>query len=244
MKVYAMTDIGRVRQLNEDAYYQPLPGERFCAVADGMGGHNAGEVASAMAVSHFARYMREVARITPEAMRAAVVQANDAIYRASQESPEVSGMGTTFSALAVEGRTAYVAHVGDSRVYLFRRGALLPVTRDHTLVEEMVMRGLITVREARVHPKRNIITRALGTDERVEVDLFQIALAEGDVFFLCTDGLTNHVTTRQIQLTAAADIEWEEKLKKLVGVALENGGPDNITAMFAVYEGVGEEAEG
>ena len=236
MKVYSMTDIGRVRQLNEDAYYLPRPGERFCAVADGMGGHNAGEVASAMAVETFARYMREVSRITPEALRSAVIRANDAIYRASQESPEVSGMGTTFSSLGVEGATAFVAHVGDSRVYLLRRGALLPVTRDHTLVEEMVMKGLITVREARVHPKRNIITRALGTDSRVEVDLFQIDLVPGDVFFLCTDGLTNHVTTRQILQTASAPGSWEEKLRKLVAVALENGGPDNITAMFAVCE--------
>ena len=236
MKVYSMTDIGRVRQLNEDAYYLPGPGERFCAVADGMGGHNAGEVASAMAVETFARYMREVSRITPEAMRSAVVRANDAIYKASQESPEVSGMGTTFSALGVEGSTAYVAHVGDSRVYLLRRGALLPVTRDHTLVEEMVMKGLITVREARVHPKRNIITRALGTDSRIEVDLFQIELMPGDVFFLCTDGLTNQVTSRQIQIVGTSNGTWEEKLRKLVGIALENGGPDNITAMFAVYE--------
>ena len=236
MKVFSMTDIGRVRQLNEDAYYQSLPGERFCAVADGMGGHNAGEVASAMAVESFAKYMREVARITPEAMRAAVVRANDAVYRASLESPEVSGMGTTFSALGWEAGNAFVAHVGDSRVYLLRHGALMPVTRDHTLVEEMVMKGLITVREARVHPKRNIITRALGTDAHIEVDLFQIGLLPGDVFFLCTDGLTNQVTTRQILMTSTASIDWEEKLRRLVGIALENGGPDNITAMFAINE--------
>ena len=236
MKVFSLTDIGRVRQLNEDAYYEPLPGERFCAVADGMGGHNAGEVASAMAVESFARYMREVSRITPEALRAAVVRANDAVYRASLQSAEVRGMGTTLSALAMAGKNAFVAHVGDSRVYLLRRGALLPVTRDHTLVEEMVMKGLITVREARVHPRRNIITRALGTDSHIEVDLFQIELLSGDVFFLCTDGLTNQVTSRQIQLVGVSDGSWEEKLRRLVGIALENGGPDNITAMFAVYE--------
>ena len=236
MKVYAMTDTGRVRPLNEDSFYQPQPGERFCAVADGMGGHNAGEVASTMAVETFARYMREVSRITPEALRAAVLRANDAIYRASQQSPEVSGMGTTFSALGMEGDIAYVAHVGDSRVYLLRHGALMPVTRDHTLVEEMVMKGLITEREARIHPKRNIITRALGTDSRVEVDLFQIDLLPGDVFFLCSDGLTNHVTFRELQTTAACAADWEDKLRKLVAIALENGGTDNITAMFAIYE--------
>lgn len=236
MKVFSMTDIGRVRQLNEDSYYQPQPGERFCAVADGMGGHNAGEVASAMAVEAFARYMRDVERITPDAMHAAVTRANDEVYRASLESPEVSGMGTTFSALAMEGDNAYIAHVGDSRVYLVRNGAFIQVTIDHTLVEEMVMKGLITVREARVHPKRNIITRALGTDMRVEIDLLQVALKPGDVFFLCSDGLTNCVPDREILYTAVSDRTWEEKLRHLIGVALENGGPDNITAMFAVYE--------
>ena len=236
MKVYSMTDIGRVRQLNEDSFYQPEHGERFCAVADGMGGHNAGEVASALAVKTYADYMRGVERITAEALRASVVRANDAVYRASQESPEVSGMGTTFSALAMEGKNAFIAHVGDSRIYLVRRGALMQVTMDHTLVEEMVLKGLITVREARVHPKRNIITRALGTEPRVQIDMTQLALRPGDVFFLCSDGLTNHVPEREILTTAMSDLGWQEKLRRLVGIALENGGQDNITAMFAVYE--------
>lgn len=236
MKVYAMTDIGRVRQLNEDSCYQPRKGERFCAVADGMGGHNAGEVASALAVETYANHMRGVERITAEALRAAVARANDAVYRASQESPEVSGMGTTFSALAMEGKCAFIAHVGDSRVYLARRGALMQVTIDHTLVEEMVLKGLITVREARVHPKRNIITRALGTEPRVEIDMLQLDLRPGDVFFLCSDGLTNHVPEREILRAIQSGMGWQEKLRHLVGIALENGGQDNITAMFAIYE--------
>lgn len=236
MKVFSMTDVGRVRPINEDSFYQPEPGERFCAVADGMGGHNAGEVASAMAVKAFSEYMRDVRVITPEALRASVVRANDAVYEAAQKSPEVSGMGTTFSALATDGETAYIAHVGDSRVYLIRRGALMQLTIDHTLVEEMVMKGLITVREARVHPRRNIITRALGTEARVEVDLTQLTLRPGDVFFLCTDGLTNHVPEREILSAATSAAEWQDKLRRLVGIALENGGQDNITAMFAVCE--------
>jgi protein phosphatase len=231
-----MTDRGRVRPINEDAYYLPAEGERFCAVADGMGGHNAGEVASALAVNTFADYMRGVERITADALRAAVARANDAVYRASQESDEVSGMGTTFSALGMEGSTAFIAHVGDSRVYLVRRGALMQVTIDHTLVEEMVLKGLLTVREARVHPKRNIITRALGTEPRVEIDMLQLDLKPGDVFFLCSDGLTNHVSEREILHAAQSSQGWQEKLRHLVGVALENGGQDNITAMFAIYE--------
>lgn len=236
MKVYSLTDIGRVRQLNEDSCYQPQGGEQFCAVADGMGGHNAGEVASALAVKTYADHMRALHRITAEGLKSAVARANEAVYRASQESPEVSGMGTTFSALAMEGGSAFIAHVGDSRVYLIRRGALMQVTIDHTLVEEMVLKGLLTVREARVHPKRNIITRALGTEPRVEIDMLQLDLKPGDVFFLCSDGLTNHVSEREILHAAQSSQGWQEKLRHLVGVALENGGQDNITAMFAIYE--------
>lgn len=236
MKVYAMTDVGRVRPINEDSCYTPEAGERFCAVADGMGGHNAGEVASALAVKTYADYMRGVERITADALRAAVARANDAVYRASQESAEVSGMGTTFSALAMEGKTAFIAHVGDSRIYMVRRGALMQVTIDHTLVEEMVLKGLITVREARVHPRRNIITRALGTEPRVEIDTLQLDLRPGDVFFLCSDGLTNHVPEREILRAVLNDMGWQEKLRHLIGIALEDGGQDNITAMFAIYE--------
>ena len=241
MKVYAMTDIGRVRQINEDSCYTPEPGERFCAVADGMGGHNAGEVASALAVQVFSEIMRGVEVVTSDAMKNAVVRANEAVYAASLESEKVSGMGTTFSALAMEGSTAFIAHVGDSRVYLVRRGALIQMTLDHTLVEEMVMKGLISVKEARVHPRRNIITRALGTDERIEVDMTQVDLRQGDVFFLCSDGLTNHVPEREILEQALAEGDWQEKLRHLVGTALENGGSDNITAMFAIYEEAGDQ---
>ena len=237
MKVYSMTDIGRVRPINEDSNYTPAPGERFCAVADGMGGHNAGGGDSAMAVKAFSDYMRGVEVVTSEALRASVARANDIVYQASQESEQVSGMGTTFSALAMQGKNAYIAHVGDSRVYLIRRGTIMQITMDHTLVEEMVLKGLITVREARVHPRRNIITRALGTESRVEIDVLQIGLRSGDVFFLCTDGLTNHVPEREIlNVTLAEDADWPDKLRQLIGSALEDGGQDNITAMYAVYE--------
>ena len=136
----------------------------------------------------------------------------------------------------MDGGSAYIAHVGDSRIYLVRRGSLMQLTLDHTLVEEMVLKGLITPREARVHPKRNIITRALGTDPRVEIDLIQLELRPGDVFFLCSDGLTNHVPERDILRAAQSRDSWQDKLRTLVGIALENGGADNITAMFAVYE--------
>ncbi len=239
MKVYAITDIGRVRTLNEDSYYLPRVGERFCAVADGMGGHNAGEVASAMAVQAFSEYMRDVETITGQALRAAVERANGDIYRAALDNEGMSGMGTTFSALAQQDGDVLLAHVGDSRVYLVRHGAIMQLTTDHTLVEEMVRKGVLTPREARFHPRRNIITRALGTDYRVEVDVIQLAARPGDVYFLCSDGMTNYVEEQDILHAALKEADWDEKLRGLVSAALENGGADNITALFAV---IGEEA--
>ena len=239
MKVYAITDIGRARALNEDSYYVPREGERFCAVADGMGGHNAGEVASAMAVQVFSRHMREVEHITTQALCAAVERANDEVYRTALENEGMSGMGTTFSALAQQGGDVLLAHVGDSRIYLIREGAMFQLTTDHTLVEEMIRKGMLTPREARFHPHRNIITRALGTDPRIEIDLVQMAVRSGDVFFLCSDGMTNYAQEREILRTAVGEGDWQDKLKHLVSVALENGGADNITALFAV---IGEEA--
>ena len=236
MKVYAITDIGRVRPINEDSYYVPAEGERFCAVADGMGGHNAGEVASALAVQVFSANMREIDEITAEALRGAVERANEAVYDAALENAEMSGMGTTFSALAQQGDTAYIAHVGDSRIYLVRNGAIMQLTTDHTLVEEMVQKGMITPREARVHPRRNIITRALGTEVGVEVDVLQVAVCPKDAFFLCSDGMTNFVEERQILDIASGEGEWQDKLARLLGIALDNGGSDNITALFAVFE--------
>ena len=239
MKVYAITDIGRARALNEDSYYVPREGERFCAVADGMGGHNAGEVASALAVQVFSRHMREVEHITTQALCAAVERANEEVYRAALENEGMSGMGTTFSALAQQGGDVLLAHVGDSRIYLIREGAMFQLTTDHTLVEEMIRKGMLTPREARFHPHRNIITRALGTDPRIEIDLVQMAARSGDVFFLCSDGMTNYAQEREILRTAVGEGDWQDKLKHLVSVALENGGADNITALFAV---IGEEA--
>ena len=236
MKVYAITDIGRVRPINEDSYYAPAQGERFCAVADGMGGPNAGEVASALAVEVFSKNMRDVETITAEALHAAVERANDAVYEAALENAEMSGMGTTFSALAEQDGTAYIAHVGDSRIYLVRHGAIMQLTTDHTLVEEMVQKGMITPREARFHPRRNIITRALGTEARVDIDILQIGLCPGDAFFLCSDGMTNFVEERQILEVASQARQWQDKLGHLLAIALENGGSDNITALFAVIE--------
>ena len=235
MKVFARTDIGKVRPINEDAFYLPQQGECFCVVADGMGGHNAGEVASALAVRIFAEEMRSAASVCGEGMKAAVEKANACVFEKSMQDMQCSGMGTTFTALGWQKGQVHIAHVGDSRAYLLRGGAIMRLTIDHTLVEEMVLKGLITPREAKYHPKRNYITRALGTADQIDVDLIQVELKPGDVFFLCTDGLSNYVEEMQILEISREETDWEEKLKKLVDVALA-GSTDNITAMYAIFE--------
>ena len=234
MKVFVQTDTGRVRPINEDSYYLTQEGERFCAIADGMGGHNAGEIASAMAVRVFSGEMRMSRWIDGVSMRRAVERANAAVHARSRCVEQYSGMGTTFTALALGNGSAYIAHVGDSRAYLIRRSGIMRITVDHTLVEEMVRKGLITPQEAKHHPKRNYITRALGTADQVTVDLAQIALEPGDVFFLCTDGLSNHLEDRDILELTQSDCGWEEKLQQAVQAALDDGGSDNITAMYVV----------
>ena len=234
MKVFVRSDIGKVRPINEDAYYLPGQDERFCAIADGMGGHNAGEVASAMAVSIFSEELGGMNEVDGQAMGRAVECANARIHEKSMEAGQCNGMGTTFTALAFAGNCAHIAHVGDSRAYLLRNGTIMRLTLDHTLVEEMVLKGLITPREAKYHPKRNYITRALGTMDTVEVDLIQIEILPGDVFFLCTDGLSNHVEDKKILEISQMDCSWEDKVNTAVNLALDAGGSDNITAMFVL----------
>lgn len=236
MKVFVRSDIGKVRPINEDAYYLPEHGQCFCAIADGMGGHNAGEVASAMAVNIFSAELSGAKETNGSAMRRAVECANTRIHEKSLETDQCNGMGTTFTALAFDGNIAHIAHVGDSRAYLLRNDTIMRLTLDHTLVEEMVLKGIITPREAKYHPKRNYITRALGTMDTVEVDLIQVERLPGDVFFLCTDGLSNHVEDKKILEIARQNCGWTEKVNRVVELALEDGGSDNITAMFAICE--------
>lgn len=239
LKVYAQTDIGRVRSVNEDSYYVPAEGEPFCAVADGMGGHNAGEIASSLAVQTFVERMRP-SMYDAYSIRRAVRFANEAVFSAACEDTGKYGMGTTFTALCVREETAYIAHVGDSRAYRIRNGAIEQLTRDHSLVEEMVRSGQITPEEARVHPKRNYITRALGTGWALEIDLYPEIIRDGDVFLLCTDGLSNALTDDQLLSVTLSEGTWEQRLGRLIESALQAGGSDNITALYVVFEEGGQ----
>lgn len=236
MKVFAQTDIGPVRELNEDSYYAPVPGENFCCVADGMGGHQAGEVASALAVTTFAERMQDISAKPHDRLRRAVYAANLAIYDKAEENPGMAGMGTTLTGLLFENGEAHIVHVGDSRCYMLRNKALVQITMDHTLVEELLLKGAITPQEARNHPQRNVITRALGTDIGVKADILRVRLMPGDVFMLCSDGLSGYVTDRDMQDILNSRMKREDKVAALVDQAIENGGHDNITVLLVTDE--------
>ena len=230
LKWGATTDVGMVRQQNEDAFHAE---ENLYIVADGMGGHNAGEVASALAVSTVRSGARMGIR-TPDQFRELVQQANTAIYTASLDDSTQSGMGTTLTAAAVvpgEEPRILVANVGDSRTYLFRSGALTRLSIDHSYVQELVNEGIITPEEARVHPRRNIVTRAMGIDRSVQVDVFSHLVRTGDRLVLCSDGLVDEVPDTDIARVLTEHTDPQETAEVLVMVANANGGRDNTTVI-------------
>ena len=230
LKWGASTDVGMVRQQNEDSF---LAEETLFVAADGMGGHNAGEVASALAVTT----LKAGARLgidTTEDFRELVQQANSAIYTASLDDSTQSGMGTTVTALSiVEGEEprVLVANVGDSRAYLWRSGALSRLSVDHSYVQELVNEGIITPEAARVHPRRNIVTRALGIDRSVMVDVFTHFVRTGDRIVLCSDGLVDEVADVEIARVLGQHTDPQETAEALVMVANTNGGRDNTTVI-------------
>ena len=236
------TDTGNVRPQNEDDY---VASDQLFAVADGMGGHNAGEVASALATTLLLE--RAVGQtLTPEWFVEAITSINRTIHESAAESTERRGMGTTICALALvksQGETSEpqqvaLANVGDSRIYLARSGKFRQLSVDHSYVQELVTEGLITEEEARVHPRRNIVTRALGIDDRVAVDSWLIPLFSGDRFILCSDGLVDEVPTSDIAELAAQQKEPQIIADALVALAKRNGGRDNITVV--VVDAVGD----
>ena len=236
------TDTGNVRPQNVDAY---VTSEQLFAVADGMGGHNAGEVASALATSLLLERAAGQT-LTPEWFVDAITVINRTIHESAAESTERRGMGTTICALALvqpqeessEPQQVALANVGDSRIYLARSGTFRQLSVDHSYVQELVTEGLITEEEARVHPRRNIVTRALGIDDRVAVDSWLIPLFAGDRFILCSDGLVDEVPTADIAALAAQQKEPQIIADALVALAKRNGGRDNITVV--VVDAIGD----
>ena len=232
------TDIGRVRERNEDCgtYVIPQDADLFAdkgalfVIADGMGGHALGDVASDLAVRTVREtYYQQRTENIAEALATAVREAHAAIQR--QAPPDVT-MGSTCVAAVVQGETAYVANVGDSRAYLVRDGQIRQISRDHSLVAELVRSGLLTEEQARTHHQRNIIYRSLGCPGVVEVDLFTEPVREGDTLVLCSDGLSALVEDDELCAVVEA-CEPEESVRTLIERANERGGPDNITAVVA-----------
>ncbi|MDO5300677.1 MAG: Stp1/IreP family PP2C-type Ser/Thr phosphatase [Clostridia bacterium] len=224
------THVGKVRKQNEDAAWYDEKRAVF-AVADGMGGHQAGEVASAMAIDAVKAMVGAHDVPSISVMREAVLSAHETILEHAETHAECAGMGTTLSVMWRRDGYMYIAHVGDSRIYRLRGGVLTQITQDHSLVEELVRNGLITRQEARVHPRRNIITRALGTQGENTPDLLAADARRGDVWLLCTDGLSTMVEDKDIERVLDRS-GLEKAADQLLRMALKAGGRDNVTLIL------------
>ena len=238
------TDVGLVRSENQDfgtyttASEESVsqPGGRLLLVADGMGGHRGGATASRLAGETVKmQYLDSETSDIPTALRQSLARANARIFTEAQSNPDLRGMGTTTSVLAVRDHHGWLAHVGDSRIYLVRDGAIRQLTDDHSLVATMVREGLLTSQEAETHPRRNVLQRSMGVAEDVEIDVRgPFELREGDTFILCSDGLHGVVKEHELQEIAAGTIE--EAADEFLRRALERGAPDNVTVIVARVE--------
>ncbi len=236
------SDVGRQREANEDSYYEPADGPVF-AVADGMGGAQAGEVASKIAVETFEE--ERDAEAPPEKQLEGIARkANKRIYELAQQDESRRGMGTTLTSVFVRGQEVSIGHVGDSRAYRLRDGELERLTRDHSLVAELERTGQISAETAEHHPQRSIITRALGPEPDVQVDTHTHAARAGDVYLLCSDGLTSMLSEEEVGAILRREGSLDETAEELIRAANQSGGKDNITVvLFRLGEGEGEATE-
>lgn len=236
MRAFAMTDVGRAREINQDYVFisehpvGTLP--NLFVVADGMGGHKAGDVAARFAVETLVHCIASQEEETAplRVLQSAIKTANEQLYEKAQNNEAFTGMGTTMVAAVIEEDTLYVANVGDSRLYVMGE-EIIQITRDHSLVEEMVRRGEIRREEARSHPNKNIITRAVGTGPKISADCFEEPL-DGQTILMCSDGLTNMLEDEDIKIIMDQSESLEAAGRQLVAAANENGGVDNITVVL------------
>ncbi len=238
------TDVGKTRPINEDGYYISDYSKAYDAiyaiVADGMGGHQAGEIASGLALKQVSDAINKgfFAQMNEQELKkllaSAVREANKNIYEMSMSEIGCVGMGTTITICLLFGNHAMIAHVGDSRAYVLRGGTLHQITTDHSLVQELLKSGQITAEEAENHPQKNIITRALGTDADVDIDVYEFSVCAGDCIMLCTDGLSNLITNQEIKeiLTQNENVSENALAESLIDLANQKGGFDNITAVI------------
>ncbi|GMQ56898.1 Stp1/IreP family PP2C-type Ser/Thr phosphatase [Vallitalea sediminicola] len=236
MKAIGKTHKGKIRNINQDSFY--ISNEKIgnlpnlYIIADGMGGHKAGEYASMCAVEEFVSYVKtsEYAHIS-DAFINGINYINELIYNKSLADENYSGMGTTFIVCSVEDEKLYVANVGDSRLYLINN-AINQITEDHSLVEEMIKCGKLSRGQGKNHPNKNIITRAVGADETVKCDIFTLNITSEEFILMCSDGLTNMLEDDTILQVVGSNKKLEEKLDELIKLALHNGGTDNIAAVL------------
>lgn len=245
MKTFSITDIGQRREMNQDYVFTSekpvgnLP--NLFLVADGMGGHNAGDYASRYTVETIVEVISKSDRTEPVSLLEEAVQtANGCLLARAGEDEGRKGMGTTIVALTILGNRMYIANVGDSRLYVVNQ-KIQQITRDHSLVEEMVRMGEMDKEVAKDHPDRNIITRAIGALPEVMIDFFEVEIEKGDIILMCSDGLTNMVEDEEIRNIIMGQRDTVEKAEKLVDTANQNGGKDNITVI--VIEPFGNEVK-
>lgn len=240
MEYGACTHPGKVRKNNEDYFYipeKPDDVQRIIIVADGMGGHNAGDVASFIGVNSVIDSIKRMMNDHKSVMSVkdmvylSLSSANSEIYRMSQSDEKYQGMGTTMTMTMFDENEAVIGHVGDSRAYLLRENKLQQLTQDHSLVEELVKNGSITKDEAMHHPQKHIITRAIGTEEKVKIDIIKIEIKSDDLILLCSDGLSNYLDNDEIESVLKAGDTCSGVSKELVNMAVERGGNDNITVI-------------
>lgn len=240
MTFFGTTDKGKVRAVNQDAfrvYEAPDTLAGVIVLCDGMGGERAGEVASAVAADAFVdyaaqRFAEPEPPLAVDVAREAAAWANLQVYDRSRRDEACLGMGTTLVAAVITSDDAVVVNVGDSRCYWLAEGQLQQVTRDHSLVQEMVEQGVIAAEEARSHPRKNLITRAVGLERRIRSDVFRIDLRAGDTLLLCSDGLSNLVSDREIAGVLLCETELSHAGERLLTMALERGAPDNVTIVL------------
>lgn len=240
MKVFTRTDIGKTRSMNQDSFYvsENDNGLNLYILADGMGGYKGGEIASKVAVTAVSKYITEKFEDSPkdkdsilDLLEDAIIFANSAIYEESEQDEELQDMGTTLEVMLIYKQRVYIGHVGDSRIYRIRKNNMKKITTDHSYVEKLIQDGEITREESYNHPKKNLLIKALGTDEEVEPDLIYTVLNKNDMLIICSDGLTNMIPESEI-LEVVLNNSSENVADVLVDEANEAGGLDNITVIF------------
>lgn len=224
MKMYGATDIGLVRATNQDNFYIDKSA-KWAVVADGMGGHNGGETASSMAVEEIKKSMQQGV-----GLKESISNANYLVYKAAVETPGLMGMGTTVVLCEIVGSAANISYVGDSRAYLYHKGELRQLTKDHSIVQQLIDSGTITEEQARFHPQRNLITRAVGTEKYVLSDSVSTELSSGDYILICSDGLSSYVEEKEIK-DILENTKTSDIAPKLIEAANNSGGKDNVTVV-------------